>query len=585
MARSCGIRLGQRHASLVLLDGSAKRPKLRAHLEVETPVGGEDPLDALADALKSAVRSSKLKLADAEIRLAIDSGLAAFRPLSLPFADKAKIEEVLKFEIESRLPQWDIEDVICDFHVRRATPVESDLMVVAVRKADLAARIGVATRAGLEPHDAEIEASALFEAARHGALLATDAAQLLVHVGERTTTLVVAEGGRLASIRALQLDLLGAPQDAPVPAEGEPDDLATAAPLPANVAAPERRRNVAERLARELLRTLSAGQREFAIAAVYVCGTHLPELVEFDAQGNATGPHAVIADVPLAPLDALREAAPELALAERLRLVPAFGAALHGLGANGLTPHLRREDLRYAGKFERLEVPLGVLGLFLLTLTTALYIVDYKVVQARELDLGAWIRSNDNYLLGSTTNDTRGRLPLAPDAIKNYSRAIAQGPDGDLERTRFEQLERLRGLIASEIVRLENELGTRTEIEPPQSALEALTAALDVIHGMGEQLGRFAIREVVRAEYRPGTAGAPDSVSIVLNMTFWGDLEATRAYNDLMNELERQPWVTAVARRATNTLEGGGGIYVDGLGIDIDTKKIPPPSRASEGAL
>lgn len=571
MARSCGIRFGQRHASLVLLEGSAKKPKLRAHLEVEVAPGDEDPLGSLADALKAAAKAQKLKVSDEHVQLAVDSGLAAFRPLSLPFADKAKVEEVLKFEIESRLPQWDIDDVICDFHVRRSTPVESDLLVVAVKKSDLKARIDASARAGFEPHEVEIVATTLFEAARHAGLLAADAAQLLVHIGERTSTLVVVEGGRLASMRALQLGLGSTASSAEV----EPTAEGEAAPeLPVAAANdPERQKVVAERLTREVLRTLSAGQREHAIAAVYLCGIEMADLVAFDNEGNPSGPHMEIAGVPIAPLDALREAAPELSLAERLRLVPAFGAALHGLGANGLTPHLRREELRYAGKFERLEVPLGVLGLFLLTLTTALFIVDYKVVEAREADLDAWTKSNHNYLIGSTNDGTRGRLPLAPDFIKNYSRRIAENPETDAERTQLERLQNLNALLLQEIGRLERELGTKTDIAPPQSALEAMTHTLDVIHGMGEQLGRFAIREV-RAQQNPGTAGGGEHVQIVFNMTFWGDLEATRAYNDMMNELERQPWVTRVERRGTNTLEGGNGIYVDGITVQVDTNLI-----------
>lgn len=572
MARSCGIRFGQRHASLVLLEGSAKKPKLRAHLEVEVAPGEEDALGSLADALKAAAKGQKIKVTDEHVQLALDSGLAAFRPLSLPFADKAKVEEVLKFEIESRLPQWDIDEVVCDFHVRRSTPVESDLLVIALKKADVKARIDASARAGFEPHEVEIVATTLFEAARHAGLLAADAAQLLVHIGERTSTLVVVEGGRLASMRALQLGLGAAASSAEADPAAEGETAAEAPIAAAND--PERQKVVAERLTREILRTLSAGQREHAIAAVYLCGTEMADLVAFDNEGNASGPHVEIAGVPIAPLDALRESAPELSLAERLRLVPAFGAALHGLGANGLTPHLRREELRYAGKFERLEVPLGVLGLFLLTLTTALYIVDYKVVEAREADLDAWTKSNHNYLIGSTNDGTRGRLPLAPDNIKNYSRRIAEGPDSDPDRTQVERLRHLRSLMAIEIGRLERELGTKTDIAPPQSALEAMTHTLDVIHGMGEKLGRFAIREV-RAQQNPGTASGGEHVQVVLNMTFWGDLEATRAYNDMMNELEGQPWADRVERRGTNTLEGGGGIFVDGITIYVDTNRIP----------
>ena len=100
------------------------------------------------------------------IALAVDSGLAAFRNLTLPFDDRSKIEDVIKFEIESDLPQWDIDDVIVDFLVTDSKPgVQSDLLVTAVPKTHLGPKLEACNRAGLEASEAELDGAALFDVA------------------------------------------------------------------------------------------------------------------------------------------------------------------------------------------------------------------------------------------------------------------------------------------------------------------------------------------------------------------------------------------------------------------------------------
>ena len=124
MASSCGIHIEQRRFHVIALDGSGRKHKIVAQASGQIPVGA-DPAAAVADELRAIVKESKLN-AD-NVRLAVDSGLAAFRTLALPLDDRGKIEEVLKFEIEGDLPQWDIDEVVVDFLYLSRTPgVESN---------------------------------------------------------------------------------------------------------------------------------------------------------------------------------------------------------------------------------------------------------------------------------------------------------------------------------------------------------------------------------------------------------------------------------------------------------------------------
>src|SRR5262245_11526577 len=126
MARSCGLRIGPRRFELVVLEGGAKKHRIVAYRTGEFPQGGEDPFADAVAALKGAIKEHNIPL-DAT-NIAVDTGLAAFRTLKLPALDDSKIEEIIKFEVESQLPQWNIDEVAVDFLALERTEQETSLL-------------------------------------------------------------------------------------------------------------------------------------------------------------------------------------------------------------------------------------------------------------------------------------------------------------------------------------------------------------------------------------------------------------------------------------------------------------------------
>src|SRR5437867_583305 len=98
MARSCGLRIGPRRFELVVLDGSMKKSRIVSFAVGDLPRAGDeasgegpdavDPIGAAAAALARAAKEHDVPTDN--VGLAIDTGLAAFRSLKMPFADKAK---------------------------------------------------------------------------------------------------------------------------------------------------------------------------------------------------------------------------------------------------------------------------------------------------------------------------------------------------------------------------------------------------------------------------------------------------------------------------------------------------------------
>lgn len=568
MARSCGIRVGPRHFEFVVLDGSPKKHKLVAYVQGELPRASGDAaadLQEAAAALKNAAKDANVP--HDSLAIAIDAGLGAFRTLRLPFAEKNKVEEVLKFEVESLLPQWNIDDVVVDFQVLEEASDSSELLITAVQKNDLRRPLAICEKSGLEPLEIELETSAMVNAALQAGLCPVDTAQILVHVGEYSTSVVVMDGGKVREMRAIHIGALTWELATPVPAEGDPaeDEKTPAVPVvDTSVDPAERQRRIDQaikRIRRELGRTVSAARTAHPLQAIHVCGWELPELV-----GSS------ILDVPVRLLECFEQdsGAPTEG---RGQLVVAYGVALRQMGGGVLTPSLRREELRYSGAFERVELPVAVVCLLLVTLLGVWNIFLYKDLENANEGMKFWRDSADNWLIGKAKEGTKGYLEYPPDKVLKYVNSITAEQDTD--RNRFEQLQEIRRLLNIEVKKLEKELGQDAEISYPQSALAGATLVLDMLEKGGEQMGRPSLRRV-RSTYHSGQRGGKaDSVEVTMDITFFAEnqSDATANYEAFRTALKQNPWCVEVEERPTKALENGKGIAVASLSVQVDVSK------------
>lgn len=565
MTRTCGIRIGPRRFELVVLDGSAKKHRITAYTAGELPRDPEDPVGSAAAALRQAIKDHDVPRDN--VRIAIDSGMAAFRTLRMPFTDRAKIEQVLKFEVESLLPQWNIDEVVADFHVLDSAGESSELLVTAVQKSDLARILTICERAGLEPLDAELETSAMVDAAIAAEVPNPAGAQILVHVGEHSSSLVVVDGGAVREMRAIHIGALSHELPAPPPVDGptippvEGED-----PLPQLVEGPDpgevqRRLDQAiKRIRRELGRTVSALRTAHPIDAIYVCGFELPGLVG-----------STILDVPVHLLDVFEEDGGQPATGFG-QLVVAYGVALRQFGAGVMRPSLRREELRYTGAFERVELPLAVVCLLAVTLLAVWNIFLFKESEITRSHLAYWRDSTMVYLLGSPKQGRKGNLDSPSEVVQRYTANLA----ADTDRNEFEQMEHVRSLLQSEVKNLEKDLGQDADVTQPQSALRALALVLDVLDRASVEGARPSLRKV-RATYQLGRSGKPDSVRVSFDVSFLANdaIQATSDYERFVQMLSQEPWHVEFDSRPSTTLENSKGIFLQGITETVDVTKAP----------
>ncbi len=561
MARSCGLRIGPRRYELVVLDGSPKKHKITAYAMGDLPHDGENAEAEAAAILKAAAKEAGIPFDN--VGVALDTGTAAFRSLKVPFSDRNKIEEVIKFEVESQLPQWNIDDVVVDFHVMDARDEHSELLVTAVPKAEVKKVLDLCTKAGIEPLEAELETSAMVNAALASDLCTTDNAQVLVQIGELSTSVVVVDGRKVREMRAIRLGAMAGEGpvtgDGDVPPEGEsPADATPLEPRDPEESA-RRLEQAIKRIRRELGRTVSAARTLRPIEGVYVCGLELPGLVGSRIQ-----------DIEVRTLDVFQQDGGQPSTGSS-PLVVAYGVALRQLGGGELKPHLRREELRFAGAFEKVELPLAVVALLAITFLGVWFIFLTKETEFVERKVAYWRDSAQKFLIGDLKKGHQGYLLYPSDSMAKYLTDL----NADTERTDFEQLKYVNFQLNTEIKKLEKDLGQDASVEQPQSSLVACSLVLGTLEEEVKQGGRPSLRKV-QSTYTVGKQGNGDYVRVVLDVTFFASdtVEATQNYEDFIKATEAQPWCRGkIDRRPSVSLEDGKGIWVVGLAIEVDVSK------------
>lgn len=578
MARSCGIRIGPRRFELVVLDGAPKRHKITAYYSgeftaEESAAYAAGDVSGVATVLKDAAASHRIPSENVSVILPSDE--AAFRRLTLPFADRSKIDQVIKFEVENELPQFDIDDVIVDYHVMAENEQGAELLVSAVPKASVGRAIEALEKAGLEPLEAELEGSAMVNAALAADICHIDNAQLLVHVGEHSTCVAVVAGAEIREFRVIHIGAMShlagelaaaGATEATEEEEGEGAPAEGDAQVDALDPIEMSRRvdQAIKRIRREIGRTISAARTAQPIEAVYACGMELPGLI-----GSS------VLDVPVYVLDCFEEDSGQPADGAGL-LVAAYGGAFRQLGGGVMTPQLRREELRYSGTWERLEFPVAFAALMLAT-----FLGMVNIVQIRKIDslnysgILQYLRNVNAWIVGS--DSMRPILnPVPKDLLDRSKPYAAKGVQfGDGVQEPLDELVTIDRMLKGKVLELQKEVGDIQEIPLPPSAFASMTCVLNTLNSNPDW--RPSLR-ALRADYVKENKrdNLPEHTKVRLDATFFAD-SVPDASNDIAafeSALRAQPWCMGVEPATLTPTEGEPGLYFKAKVVLVDPSKL-----------
>jgi Tfp pilus assembly PilM family ATPase len=383
MARSVGIELGEDAVRLLAIEAQGRRTRiLKAH-EAPIPADPERPWeDRAAEALRRALADSGVPRG--RVVGSVDSGEAILREVSLPFKGDEQIRKTVRFEMESQIHNYTIEQLVVSHYKTAETEKGSLLLAAAVPKAAIGRRLAAYRKAGVDPVALDLDVAAIFNAMKHAGGIDPRAPHLLVHGTSKFTKLVFVETGRPRSIRTIRFSLPGE-----VPAAGSGAEASAPQGEKAVVVLDEEQsrkfadlgRDVQDALAgilaREISRFLLAQAAEASPSHILLSGGFEDEEARRRIEAATQIPARIFN--PLAAADP--SAAPEVR-ALSSRFAAALGLALKGAGADALGMDFRQEEFLYRRKYEGLK-------------TTALVTLELLIVLLAAVGLHFHFRRSD----------------------------------------------------------------------------------------------------------------------------------------------------------------------------------------------
>jgi len=586
MARSLGLYLQSHGFRYVLLEGSGKRFQVKASGDGQfraDEAGHPKRLGKhLADVVKEAVKSAK---AD-QVIVTLPAGGVVMRELSLPFSEREKVMQVLKYEIEGELYHLSADDVVCDFielEDGRATPT---LLTSVLPKERLAGVLAVVDGADWDPPVITLEQGSLLTALRtmpRPEAGSEGQIEVYLHVAaESSVLLLLNPDGGLRGVRAIPLgwrELTRGLESQEVLAESEEAAMAEAEILDesgevvavAELASEESSSEDAEMpepgaegagkneeeeeatddgLAGDL--SLPFGlSLEDALAA---CGDEAQRAFRqkltaevrrgLAALGSSQGP-VYLCGALLPGLDEElarrlgREVAPlDLGFADESGHAPdavALGAALRGLGEGNEGMNFRQEEFRYARGLERIEGPLtlalvGLIFWFVLDLA-----LNVKVAQGKQADYRDLYARADQKVEALNTK--------VQDDEEYPDEWLIQNDFGGLDLAEDEKLDQLSRRVNKAKVQLDELMG-ESALEMPPSSLEAWRLLMDFLEEeMKDYPDRWMIENIEFTSMDRSASQGPH-VKTRFGITLFGDNGLiTSRIDRLERDLSAKPWV------------------------------------------
>ncbi len=596
--QAIGVDISGGVVRAVLVEGSTKKcTVLEIGEALIEPASADEPYTStLARALKSAF--SQLTGSKDSVAIVIDSPHCAYRELTLPFVGDEEIRKVVKFELESHLQQWNIDEVIADVYTISQTKGQSHLLVAAAPKAHLRQIFQACESAGFDPLVADLDAAALFNAAFATDTLAANASYIFIHVAGDDALILVVEGKTLKLVRSVRLTGPPAPPAAPtentekpgaastektasageaktasvLPAKSETAPAAAAPADPgvskgvneaasnleviflaleeeaegkvgpaseaaAKVEAPviPAEKRKAVLIVREILRSLTAVRLQYPIEAVYVSGSW------GKIQGLSEAVEWKLHQRPC-PFQIFEKVEhvlrPDQVAKHSGKVAIAFGAALKLLDIDAVGINFRQEELRFTRRFEQLKKELAIAMASICVLLLVQWAFLYRTFSS------SLEPSYDNLYKasqGKVAAFLGKELPVAASvpALKKISNLKAQ--------------------VETEFRNLKEKTGQAADFKQPQSAFEAWRQFFAAVKVVEPKLGDYRI-EKFESAYNEGH-NREANVQLVVDFVFLGDQRDTSAaLDELLNHLRSKGWTVNRDQSGFTALPKGGGI-------------------------
>ena len=433
MGRALGIELTESEVRLCAVEPAGKKIRiLGVHAAPVAP--GETPWEERASAaLKDALAASKL--GKARPVASLDSGLALLREVSLPFKGDEQVRKTVRFEMESLIHNYAIEQLVVAHVKTGETDKGTMLLAAAVPKDRLGAHLKIHQNAGADPVAVDLDVAAVFNAMHRAGAVDPAAPQLLLYGTPRFTKLVFIEEGKPKAIRTLRFSLGGPSEPLPsgdAPAGGEEPVLVVADDEPAK----EGPDGLARILSKEISRFLLAGAAGAQPESLLLAG-------DFDRDDAARRIEDAVG-IPVKRVDVLKAVDPQAPSADSSRYAAALGLALKGVGEDVLGLDFRQDEFQYARKFEALRntalITLQLVVVLLAAVALHFFLQRRELGDAAKTVLGEHKKLAED-VLGQEVGDAVSAYPRMAELYRQAQAATGRGDTPLVESARTAWIE------------------------------------------------------------------------------------------------------------------------------------------------
>lgn len=526
MARAVGLDIGARSIKVVELGGNTKTPRIQrmAIREIPPPppvaaIDGEEAYDAdqvIVDQINEMF--SELQIPKDDVCASLDSGVTVIREITVPFFEDAQISKIVKFEAENHLHSYAIDDVVVNYVKTGETRDGSRLTIFASPKADLARRLSIMRRAGIEPASVDLDTTALYATLDTIGVLEETPNCIIVDVGAHTTNLMMVSDGKPRVVRSfilgsgsleteignelgithdegrkrlLQTD--GTDGDLLVPAAdvavATADGGSSLAPGQSDVIG-DRRSAFVKKLQREATRSLVSVRTETPPEKVLLLGggALIPEVAEQLSE------HLGLPVERVNLLDRIESktlsASPEYAGAV---IGSAVGCGLRMMGQRALGIELLQDEYAPKNTFDVVKTALSVAITLLFLAVLGATFVKKQQLEAEQTLYANWFWAAKNMFLRVEPSYLNQVMNKSLDADKKGGEAweLANAWLRRLPKDE-KRVSKIRGLLRSRHRQLQEKLGQARNIPKVQSALECWVAVYRGLSAIPrEELGRY----------------------------------------------------------------------------------------------
>ncbi len=415
MARSVGVELTDSSVRLLWLERGSKKPRiLQFHEAPIPPPEGDSTWEAAASkTLKEAFAASKIPRA--QVVASVDSGEAILRELSLPFKNEDQIRRTVRFEMESQIHNYSIEQLVVAHYKTGESEKGSLLLGAAVPKEVVARRLKVFQDAGADPAALDLDACAIFNAMFHAGAIDTDDPHLLIYGTSKFTKLILIEQRTPRSIRTIRFSL---PSQEIPPAAGAGEGSA-------ENPGPGSKQSLVEILAKEISRFLLAGAASATPAHILLSGALEDERAASMLQSATRIPVRTFN-----LLEAVDHPFGGARLDPSARMGVPLGLALKGAGADALGMDFRQEEFSYRKKYEALKtaalVTVELLAVFLAAVALHFY---FRLGELRSDTATVLMAHADVYeeAGGERLDDPSAAYPKMQELVRRYEGPLGKG--------------------------------------------------------------------------------------------------------------------------------------------------------------